>query len=57
MFDPKLLVGSAVLAALLSGCGGSSSSSDDAGTPPSGGDDGVAFSFVESTVADLHTSL
>merc|ERR1712046_315815 len=57
MFDPKLLVGSAVLAALLSGCGGSSSSSDDAGTPPAGGDDGVAFSFVESTVADLHTSL
>lgn len=57
MFDPKLLVGSAVLAALLSGCGGSSSSSDDAGTPPSGGDDGVVFSFVESTVADLHTSL
>ena len=43
MFDPKLLVGSAVLAALLSGCGGSSSSSDDAGTPPSGGDDGVAL--------------
>jgi amidase len=57
MFDPKLLVGSALLAALLSGCGGSSSSSDDAGAPPSGGDDGVAFSFVESTIADLHTSL
>ncbi len=57
MFDPKLLIGSAVLAALLSGCGGSSSSSDDAATPPDGGDDGVAFSFVESTIADLHTSL
>jgi len=57
MFDPKLLVGSALLAALLSGCGGSSSSSDDAVTPPEGGDDGVAFSFVESTIADLHASL
>lgn len=57
MFDPKLLVGSALLAALLSGCGGSSSSSDGAGAPPSSGDDGVAFSFVESTIADLHTSL
>jgi len=56
MFDAKLLVGSAMFAALLSGCGGSSSSSDDAGSPPTGGD-GVAFSFVEATIADLHTSL
>ncbi len=57
MFESKILVGSAMLAALLSGCGGSSSSSDEASTPPPGADDGVEFSFVEGTIADLHASL
>tara|TARA_R110001606_G_scaffold261206_13_gene409475 strand:+ start:275 stop:1987 length:1713 start_codon:yes stop_codon:yes gene_type:complete len=57
MSDARLLVGSAIIAALLAGCGGDSSDHDSSsGTPPET-ENPVSFSFVEATIADLHASL